>query len=70
MSLNLAISFGHEMRTLLGNFGLDLPSYQGNDAWMLPIPTFVVGTVDRILDPDYRRRMPIENLLGTLRTAH
>jgi peroxiredoxin len=49
MSLNL-VSLGDEMRTLLGNFGLDLPSYQGNDAWMLPIPaTFVVGTDGRIM---------------------
>ena len=74
LSLNLAFSLTEEMKTLLANFGLDLPSYQGNEAWMLPIPaTFVVGTkgeiTARFVDPDYRRRMPIENLLEALRYA-
>ena len=61
LSLNLAFSVGDEMKRLLERFGLDLSSYQGNDAWMLPIPaTFVVGTDGRVtarfVDPDYRRR--------------
>ena len=60
------------MKALLGNFGLALPSYQGNEAWMLPIPaTFVVGTDGgaRFVDPDYRRRMPVEGLLAALRSS-
>jgi peroxiredoxin len=74
LPLNLAFSVGDEMKRLLKNFGLDLPSYQGNDAWMLPIPaTFVVGTDGRVtarfVDPDYRRRMPIEDMLGALRNS-
>ena len=74
LSLNLAFSVGDEMKGLLEDFGLDLPSYQGNDAWMLPLPaTFVVGTdglvTARFVDPDYRRRMPIEDLLGALRNS-
>ncbi len=74
LSLNLAFSLTEEMKTLLRNFEVDLPSYQGNEAWMLPIPaTFVVGTdgviTARFVDPDYRRRMPIENLLEALRNA-
>ena len=41
---------------------------------MLPIPaTFVVGTDGqvkaRFVDPDYRRRMAIENMLEALRSA-
>ena len=45
LTLNLAFYLGDEMKALLGNLGLALPSYQGNEAWMLPIPaTFVVGT--------------------------
>jgi hypothetical protein len=45
LSLNLAILVGREMRRLIAAAGWDLPSYQGNDAWVLPIPaTFVVGT--------------------------
>jgi hypothetical protein len=50
----------------------DLPAYQGNDSWMLPIPaTFVVGqdgcVKARFIDPDYRKRMAIEDLLAALR---
>jgi peroxiredoxin len=45
---------------------------QGNDAWFLPIPaTFVVGQDGRVkarfIDPDYRKRMAIEDLIATLR---
>ena len=41
---------------------------------MLPIPaTFVVGTDGRVaarfIDPDFRRRMPIEELLAALKRA-
>jgi peroxiredoxin len=54
--------------------GRDLPDYQGNDAWFLPIPaTFVLapgGTVkERFIDPDYRRRMAIDDLLSALKQA-
>ena len=73
LSLNLAIWVGAEMERMIGSAGLDLPSYQGNDAWMVPIPaTFVVGTDGRIrarfVDPDYRKRMAIEDMLEALRS--
>jgi peroxiredoxin len=75
LSLNLAIWVGEEMEKLIAAAGCDVPAYQGNDAWMLPIPaTFVVGTDGLIkarhIDPDYRRRMEAEDLLAALRTAH
>jgi peroxiredoxin len=71
ISLNLAIWIGGEMRDLLIGLGRDLPRYQGNDSWMLPIPaTFVVGRNGRIkarfLDPDYRRRAAVEDLIDAL----
>jgi peroxiredoxin len=74
LSLNLAIWVGAEMETLIAAAGWDVPSYQGNTAWMLPIPaTFVIGTdgliVARNVDPDYRRRMDIDELLGALKAA-
>ena len=52
---------------------LDLTKYQGNDTWVLPIPaTFVVGQDGRIrgrfVDPDYRKRMAIEDLLAAMRS--
>jgi peroxiredoxin len=75
LSLNLAIWVGQEMQRLIAAAGWDLPSYQGNDAWVLPIPaTFVVGTDGlikaRFVDPDYRQRMAIDDMLGALRNAH
>jgi peroxiredoxin len=74
LSLNLAIWVGAELERLMATGGRDLPRYQGNDAWLLPIPaTFVLssdGTVqDRFIDPDYRRRMAVEDLLMALRNA-
>ena len=67
MSLNLAIWVGAEMEDYMTVIGRILPHYQGNDSWMLPIPaTFVVGRDGRIracfVDPDYRKRMAIEEL--------
>jgi peroxiredoxin len=72
MSLNLAIWVGEEMEEYMSKIGRDLPQYQGNDSWMLPIPaTFVVGADGRIkarfVDPDYRKRMAIEELIGALK---
>jgi peroxiredoxin len=70
LSLNLAIWIGAEMQRLMAGRH-DLPSFQGNDSWMLPIPaTFVVGTNSiikaRFVDPDYRKRMAIEELLAAM----
>ena len=75
LSLNLVIWVGAEMETLIASAGWDVPTYQGNAAWMLPIPaTFVVGIdgviTARYLDPDYRKRMEIEELRGALRAAY
>lgn len=72
LSLNLAIFLGDELRAFMQGRH-DLPSFQGNDTWMLPIPaTFVVGRDGRIktrfVDPDYRRRMAIDELLVALRS--
>jgi peroxiredoxin len=74
LSLNLAIWVGAEMENLIASAGWEVPAYQGNAAWMMPIPaTFVVGTdgviVARYIDPDYRRRMEIEDLLAAFKQA-
>jgi peroxiredoxin len=75
MSLNLAICMGEEMeRHLRGRPDRDVTNFQGNEAWMLPIPaTFVVGRDSRIkarfVDPDYRKRMATEDLLAALHEA-
>ena len=71
MSLNLAVWIGAEMQCMMTG-RQDLPSFQGNDSWILPIPaTFVVGSDGmikaRFVDPDYRKRMSIEKLLAAMR---
>ena len=75
MSLNLAIWVGEEMKRLMAQSGWNLPNYQGNDAWILPIPaTFIVASDGRVtarfVDPDYRKRMPMEDMLDALKAAH
>jgi peroxiredoxin len=73
MSLNLAVWVGEELRQFMRDqLGHDLASFQGNDSWILPIPaTFVVGRDGiigaRFVDPDYRKRMAIDDLIAALR---
>ncbi|MBR0933847.1 peroxiredoxin-like family protein [Bradyrhizobium jicamae] len=72
LSLNLAIWLGTEIRLLLSN--VDISGFHGNDAWVLPIPaTFVVdrdGLVQaRFVDPDFRERMEIDDLVAAVRSA-
>jgi len=74
LSLNLAIWVGEEMEQILEDAGLHLPAYQGNEAWLLPIPaTFVVDqdgcVAARFVDPDYRNRMAVRDLLAALKGA-
>ncbi|MCP5433784.1 MAG: AhpC/TSA family protein [Alphaproteobacteria bacterium] len=74
LSINLAIWVGDEMAGLIAGAGWDVPSYQGNAAWVLPIPAvFVVGRDGIVaaahVDPDYRRRMEMDDLLAALRTV-
>jgi len=72
--LNLAIWVGPELEHLLTDLGRVLPDYQGNAAWMLPIPAaFVVDRAGivrhRFLDPDFRRRVAVDDLVAALRDA-
>lgn len=72
LSLNLAIWLGTEIQGLLSY--QNLAGYHGNDGWMLPIPAaFVVGREGlvkaRFVDPDFRKRMEIDDLLAALRSA-
>jgi len=74
MTLGLAIYVGDELKRMMVNSGWDPAVSQGTDDWMLPIPaTFIVGTDGivraRFVDPDYRMRMAIEDLLAALRSA-
>jgi peroxiredoxin len=73
LSLNLAIWLGTEIQQLLSYE--DLSNFHGNDGWVLPIPaTFVVGrdglVKARFVDPDFRKRMEIDDLIAALKKAN
>ena len=72
LSLNLTIWVGAELQRLLQD-RVNIPAFQGNSSWMLPIPaTFVVGRDGliraRFIDPDYRKRMTITEMLAAMRS--
>ena len=72
LSLNLTIWVGAEIQKMMEGH-TDLPAFQGNSSWMLPIPaTFVVGRDGliraRFIDPDYRKRMVIADMIATMRS--
>ena len=74
MSLGLVFWVGGHFGRFGSATGVHLPTYQGNESWMVPVPaTFVVGSdgvvVASHVDPDYRQRMAIEDLLAALRDA-
>jgi peroxiredoxin len=74
MSLDLAIWVGEEMKAMMVGAGWDPSVSQGTEDWALPIPaTFIVatdGTIKaRFVDPDYRMRMAIEDMVAALRSA-
>ncbi len=72
LDLDLAIKINDEKRLAMSSAGWDISKFQDSDNWILPIPaTFVVGqngTVrGRFVDPDYRKRMGIDDLLNALK---
>lgn len=71
MMLNLAFYVGDEKRQRMAAAGWDISPFNDSDAWTLPIPaTFVVGRDGRVkarfIDPDYRRRMDVKDIVAAL----
>jgi peroxiredoxin len=71
LSINLAIWVDEAMSAMIEGAGWDIPKYQGGGPWVLPVPSvFVVGQdgiiTARHVDPDYRRRMELDDLLGAV----
>jgi peroxiredoxin len=71
LSLNLTVWVGAEMQRMMEG-RQNLPEFQGNSSWMLPVPaTFVVGRDGvinaRFIDPDYRKPVAIAEMLTALR---
>jgi peroxiredoxin len=74
LALNLAVWVDDQMASLIDAAGWNIPTYNGADSWVLPIPaTFVVGSdgiiVARDIDPDYRRRMDLDELKTAVKRA-
>jgi peroxiredoxin len=70
-SLDLVVYMGEDLRGLYLANGIDVGAYQLTNGYFLPIPaTFVIGTdgqvAARYVDPDFRRRMEVEDLLQAL----
>ena len=67
----LMISIGVELRQALSERGVDMARLHGNDGFLVPITaTYVVardGIVkDAFVDPDFRQRMPPEQVIAAL----
>jgi peroxiredoxin len=74
LTLGLVFWLGDELKSMYLELGIDLGVRQRNDGWFLPIPaTFVIGrdgrVLARFLDPDFRRRMPLDDIMNALRAA-
>ena len=75
LTLGLVFWVGEKIKQTYQGFGIDLERFQGNGGWFLPIPaTLVVGqdglVKARFVDPDFRHRMAIEDILGAVATAN
>jgi peroxiredoxin len=71
LSLGLVFWVGDKIKETYRGFGIDLQRFQGNGGWFLPIPaTLVVGQDGRVkarfVDPDFRHRMAIEDILSAV----
>lgn len=72
LTVSLAVWVDQDMSSLISGAGWDIPSYQGNDAWILPIPAvFVLGRdgfiAARHVNPDYRERADLDDIIASLR---
>ena len=59
--LGLRFEVPDDVKEIYAGFGIDLPKYNGNDSWTLPVPARLVNDSDGIIratdiDVDYTRR--------------
>jgi peroxiredoxin len=74
LALGLAMWVGTNVRDLLVEVRTSLPEFHGNATWVLPLPaTFVVARDGRVaaryVNPDFRERMEVTDVLAALRGA-
>ncbi len=70
-AFGLVFTLAEKLRPIYADFGIDLPEYNGNNSFELPIPaTYVIGTDGIIehafVDADYTRRMEPADIITVL----
>ncbi len=69
----LVFTLSEELRSTYQEVGIDLPLYNGDDSFELPVPgTFIIGSDRKVkalhVNVDYKQRMDPEEILNSLRT--
>lgn len=69
LSLGLAMCVDQALAAMIAEVGWDVPLYQGGGAWVMPIPAVFIVKPDGIIaarhvDPDYRQRMDLDELIS------
>ena len=69
--MGLVFSLAEELRPIYLGAGLDIPAYNGDDSFRLPVPaTYIVGTDGIIkadfVNADYTRRMEPAEIVAVL----
>jgi peroxiredoxin len=72
LSLGLVVWLGDTLKKLMKGRGYHLDTFHGSDGWFVPVPaTFVIDgnqkVVARFVDPDFRRRVEIEDIVAVLK---
>ena len=70
----LVFSLAEELRPIYSSFGIDIPAYNGDDTFELPMPaTYVIDTDSTIIhafvDADYTKRLEPTEIVEILKTA-
>lgn len=70
--LGLRFDVPADLKEIYSGFGIDLPKYNGDESWTLPVPARIVadssGTIIATdIDADYTRRPEAEKTLADLK---
>ncbi len=71
LSLGLVMWLGDRLKELMTGRGYHLETFHGTDGWFVPLPaTFIVARDGRVagryVDPEFRKRMEIEEIIAVL----
>ena len=69
LSINLAILVDERMAAMIAGAGWNIPAYQGGQVWIHPVPAVFIVDTDGIVrtrhvDPDYRQRMELDEIVA------